>query len=107
VPTKEKEVITYYLHLLLEPIIINDRLIKYIAISTHCDKHKEHGISQGLIVQLVKLLDTGDFDFDGIQGEKKNYFKAYPKKDNKKYKLVWWWWKEIDTYLWVRTCHPK
>jgi hypothetical protein len=22
------------------------------------------------------------------------------------YRLIWWWWKEIDTYLWVWTCHP-
>jgi len=34
----KKEVITYYLYPLDQAIIVNDRLIKYAAISSHCDK---------------------------------------------------------------------
>jgi hypothetical protein len=48
-----KEVITYYLHPLDQSIIINDHIIKYMAISSHCDKHLEHGIDQNLIIELL------------------------------------------------------
>ena len=105
-PDKEKEIITYYLRPLDKPIIVNDRLIKYIGISSHCDKHFKHGITRELIIEMVERLNTRYFPFSGKQPKKKNYFKDYPEKDGKRYKLVWWWWKELDTYLWVRTCHP-
>ena len=48
-----KEIITYYPHLLVKPIIVNDRIIKQIDISSHCDKHLEHGITHELIIELV------------------------------------------------------
>jgi hypothetical protein len=41
VPNKDKEVITYYLRPLTNSIIVNDRLIKYVGISSHADKRKE------------------------------------------------------------------
>jgi hypothetical protein len=84
-----KEVITYYLHPLDQAITVNDRLIKYLAISSHCDKHLEHGIDQNLIIELVKLLNNRYFPFSGKQPKKKNYFKDCPEKDGKRYKLVW------------------
>ncbi|WP_147410107.1 hypothetical protein [endosymbiont GvMRE of Glomus versiforme] len=102
----KKEVITYYLYPLDQAIIVNDRSIKYVAVSSHCDKHLEHGITHKLIMKLVQLLNNHYFPFSGKQPEKKNYFKAYPEINDKRYKLIWWWWKEADTYLWVRTCHP-
>ena len=101
-----KEVITYHLRPLNKSIIVNDRLIKYVGISSHCDKHFKHGITREGIIEMVELLNTRYFPFSGKQGKQKNYFKDYPEKDDKRYKLVWWWWKEVDTYLWVRTCHP-
>ena len=85
----KKEVITYYLHPLEKAIAVNSRLIKYIAISSHCDKHLEHGIDQNSIIELVKLLNNRYFPFSGKQPEKKNYFKDYPEKNGKRYKLVW------------------
>ena len=84
-----KEVITYYLHPLDQSITVNDRLIKYIAISSHCDKHFKHGITREGIIELVELLNTRYFPFSGKQPKKKNYFKDYPEKDDKRYKLVW------------------
>jgi hypothetical protein len=104
--SKEKEVITYYLRPLNNPIIVNDRIIKYVGISSHCDKHFKHGITREGIIEMVESLNTLYFPFSGKQPKKKNYFKDYPEKDDKRYKLVWWWWKEPDAYLWVRTCHP-
>ena len=104
---KEKEVITYFLQPLTNLIIINGRLIKYVGISSHADKHLEHGITREGVIEMVKTLNSRYFPFSGKQPKDKNYFKDYPEKDGKRYKLVWWWWKETDTYLWVRTCHPK
>ena len=55
---------------------------------------------------MAEMLNNRYFLFNGKQGKEKNYFKDYPEKNSKRYKLVWWWWKEVDSYLWVRTCHP-
>lgn len=55
-----KEIITYYPYPLVKPIIVNDRLIKRIDISSHCDKHLKHGIAHELVIELVELLDKGD-----------------------------------------------
>jgi hypothetical protein len=87
-PVAQKEIITYYLYPLDQAIKINNRLIKYIGISSHGDKHLEQGITHELVVELVKLLNDGYFDFNGPQSAKKNYFKEYPKLRGKKYKLV-------------------
>ena len=87
-PNKEKEVITYYLRPLAKPIIVNDRPIKYVGISSHCDKHFKHGIIREGIIEMVETLNTRYFPFSGKQPKKKNYFKDYPEKDNKRYKLV-------------------
>ena len=84
----KKEVITYYLYPLDQAIIVNDRLIKYVAVSSHCDKHLEHGVNQNSIIELVKLLNNRYFPFSGKQPEKKNYFKDYPELHDKRYKLV-------------------
>lgn len=88
-PAAKKEVITYYLYPLDQAIIVNDRLIKYVPISSHCDKHLEHGVDRNLIIELVKKLNNRYFPSSGKQPEKKNYFKDYPEKDDKRYKLVW------------------
>jgi len=88
-PVAKKEVVTYYLYSLEKPIIVNERIIKQALISSHCDKHSEHGITRELIIELVQLLDTRYFPPSGKQPEKKSYFKDYPEKDGKRYKLVW------------------
>ena len=85
----EKEVITYYLRPLTNSIIVNDRLIKYVGISSHSDKHLEHGITREGTIEMVERLNTRYFPFSGKQPKKKNYFKDYPEKDDKRYKLVW------------------
>jgi len=46
VPSKDKEVITYYLRPLDKSIVVNDRLIKYVGISPHCDKHLQVKITE-------------------------------------------------------------
>lgn len=86
----KKEIITYYLYPLDQAITVNDRLIKYVAVSSHCDKHLEHGIDRNSIIELVKLLNNRYFPLSGKQPEKKNYFKDYPELRDKRYKLVWW-----------------
>lgn len=93
----KKETIFYYLHPLTKAIEVSERKIKYVGISSHCDKHIEHGITRELIIDLVKLLNNRYFPFSGKQPKEKNYFKDYPEKDGQRYKLVWWWWKEADT----------
>ena len=100
-----KEIITYYPYSLVKSIIVNDRIIKRVDISSHCDRHLKHGITHKLIIELVELLDKGDFEVDGQEG-KKLYFKRYYYFDEN-YKLVWWWWLDKNDYiLRVRTCHP-
>lgn len=84
-----KETITYHLRPLNNPIVVNDRLIKYVGISSHCDKHLNHGITREDIIKMVELLDTRYFPFSGNQPKDKNYFKDYPEKDDKRCKLVW------------------
>ena len=71
-----KEIITYYTHLLVKLITINDRVIKRVDISSHCDKHLEHGITHELIMELVKLLDKKYFPPDGSQPKYKRCFRA-------------------------------
>ena len=84
-----KEIIIYYPYPLVKPIIVNDRIIKQVDISSHCDKHLKHGITHELIIELVKLLDKGDFEVDG-QEENKLYFKNYYYDlEDENYKLVW------------------
>jgi hypothetical protein len=84
----QKEVITYFLHPLTGSVAINDRLIKYLGISSHCDKHFEQGITRELIIELVTSLDGRYFPPSGKQEQQKNYFKGYLEKDGKRYKLV-------------------
>ena len=84
-----KEIITYYPYLLVKPIIVNDRIIKQIDISSHCDKHLEHGITHELIIELVKLLDKGDFEVDGQEGKKLYFKNYYYDLEGENYKLVW------------------
>jgi hypothetical protein len=85
----KKEAITYYTHLLVKPIAINGRIIKQIDISSHCDKHLKHGVTHELIMKFVKMLDKGEFEIDGQDGNKL-YFKAYFYDKDENYKLVWW-----------------
>ena len=82
-PTKEKdpkEVITYYLRPLDNSIVVNDRLIKYVGISSHCDKHFKHGITRELIIEMVEKLNTRYFPFSGKQPKKKELFQRLPRK---------------------------
>ena len=82
-PNKEKEVITYYLRPLDKPIVVNDRLIKYVGISSHCDKHFKHGITRELIIEMVEMLHTRYFPFSGKQPKKRIISKIIPKKTSK------------------------
>ena len=82
-----KEIITYYPYPLVKSIIVNDRTIKRVDVSSHCDKHIKHGITHELIMELVMLLDKGEFEAVGYDG-KKLYFKRYYYFDEN-YKLVW------------------
>ena len=83
-----KEIITYYPYL-LETIIVNDRIIKRVDISSHCDKHLKHGINHELIMKFVKLLDKGDFEVIGQDGNKLYFKRYYYDWENEDYKLVW------------------
>ena len=73
---------------LKEQLIINDRVIKEVNISSHVKKHEEHGITKKLVIDLVKLL-KGYFPPDGPQPKDKRFFKAYFINYNEEnYKLV-------------------
>ena len=82
---RKKEKITYYTHQLVKSITVNDRVIKQIDISSHCDKHFYHGITHGLIIELVKLLDRKYFPPDGSQPKEKRCFRTWLRKENKEY----------------------
>ena len=50
-------------------------IIKYVGISSHCDKHFKHGGSKREgIIEMVEMLNTRYFPFSGKQPKKKNYF---------------------------------
>jgi hypothetical protein len=85
----KKEKIVYYPYSLPEQVIINDRTIEQVDISSHCDKHLDHGITHELMLKFVKQLgnNKGGFEVDGQDG-KKLYFKAYFFEKDKNYKLV-------------------
>lgn len=103
----KKEKIIYHTYLLVNPIIVNERTIKQVDISSHCDKHLEHGVTHELIIELVKLLDKKYFPPDGLQSKEKWFFRALLRQKDKEYKLVWWWWiNKSNSILYVRTCHP-
>ena len=87
---RKKEKIIYYTHQLVKPITVNDRVIKQVDISSHCDKHLKHGVTHELIIEFVKLLgdNEGEFEVDGQDGNKL-YFKRYYYEQDENYKLVW------------------
>jgi len=51
--------------------------------------HFKHGITRELIIEMAEMLNNRYFLFNGKQGKEKNYFKDYPEKNSKRYKLVW------------------
>jgi hypothetical protein len=83
----QRENIYYYLYSLTDEIEVNERKIKHVLISSHCNEHLNHGVTHKSIVESVKLLNDNDFNLDGSQ-EKKDFFKAYPKLDSKMYRLI-------------------
>ncbi|CAG8526111.1 2818_t:CDS:2 [Gigaspora margarita] len=82
-----KEIITYTICYLSKIIVINDRPIKQVNISSHCDKHEKEGITKEKITELVKLLNNRYFPFSGRQETEKNYFKFYPVLNGKRNNL--------------------
>jgi len=85
-----QEEIVYSVHNLTETVVINNRSIRQINISSHYTKHHKEGVSEKDIINLVNLLNQQYFPFDGQQGNDKNYFRTYLIIDEKKYKIVWW-----------------
>jgi len=51
-----------------------------VGISSHCDKHFEHGITREGIIEMVERLNTRYFPFSGKQPKKRIISKITPKK---------------------------
>jgi hypothetical protein len=81
--------INYSTRRLTESVIINDRLIRLINIDPHWQKHEREGITEELIIRIVKSLNNGYFFPDGKQQKDKNHFKDYPVCEKKRYKIIW------------------
>jgi len=77
--------INYSAHRLTESVIIND----IINIDPHWQKHEKEGITEELIIRIVKSLNNGYFFPDDKQQKDKNHFKNYPVCEKKRYKIIW------------------
>lgn len=69
-------------------ITINNINISTVIIDQHYLERHVDSITDGLILQLVKLLDGQSFKPDDVDGEFK-YFKNFLIYQNKRYKLIW------------------
>lgn len=71
----------------IEPLTINGRIIRKLAIDPHVDKHADH-IDDELVKNIITLLDGGDFSpvkiDDGF-----SYFANTLKYQENWYKIIW------------------
>jgi hypothetical protein len=67
----------------------NDQKIKAVIIDSHYEKKHSASMTDELILDLVQLLDDGDFEPESAAGN----FEYYVANDlilkNKKYRLIW------------------
>ncbi|CAG8628118.1 17514_t:CDS:2 [Racocetra fulgida] len=77
-----KEIITYTICYLSKSIVVNDRSIKQVNISSHCDKHDKEGITKEKIMNLVELLDKEEFEVVGEDGKKEEKLFRQVESDN-------------------------
>ena len=70
-------------------LTVNDQKIKTVVIDSHYEKKHAGSITDELILDLVQLLDDGDFEPESASGN----FEYYVANDlilkNKKYRLIW------------------
>ncbi|MCE8163298.1 MAG: hypothetical protein I3273_03920 [Candidatus Moeniiplasma glomeromycotorum] len=98
-----KEKVDYSYHLLKKLITVNRISIKEIYIDPHWRKHEKEGISEELIIELVKLLDKKRFFF-GKRYDDWVYFTNEPWFYNDKAYCLVWCLEDNQNYLEVVDC---
>jgi hypothetical protein len=69
-------------------IVVNNQRIKQVVIDPHYELNHAGSISDALIVELVSLLDGGEFIPEAITKDFE-YFATEEILNEKKYRLVW------------------
>ena len=102
-----KKAVDYGYHLLKKPITVNEGiLITEIYIDPYWKKHEDEGISEELIIELVKLLDGKRSEL-GKRYDNWVYFAEEPIfYDDKAYCLVWCL-EDKKNYLEVIDCYRE
>jgi hypothetical protein len=86
---ENKEIISYFHYPLTNLIIINDRIISALNLSSHLDKHiKEGSITRKDVIKLTLFLNRGYFPLNDISEEGKMYYEASLFFNERRYKLV-------------------
>ena len=70
-------------------ITVNDKKIRTIIVDPHYEKKHSTSISDDLILELVRLLDGGDFSPEAVEESFEYYMTENLKIRGKKYRLVW------------------
>jgi len=89
---------------LRKSLIINNREIKEVIISSHYEEKHSDYLNDEIILQLVKQLDNKRFETEE-QKDNWEYFSYSPLFYQKKiYKLVWCF-ESKSSFLGIRTCY--
>lgn len=70
-------------------IIVNNRYIKNLVIDPHYELKHSASISDALILELVKLLDGGDFTPEAVTKGFEYYTADNLMLKGKRYRLIW------------------
>jgi len=101
-----KKEVDYSYHLLKKLITVNGISIKEIYIDPYWKKHQKEGISEELIIELVKLLD-GKRSEIGKRYDNWVYFAEEPLFYSKKAYCLVWCLEDKQNYLEVIDCYRE
>jgi hypothetical protein len=101
-----KKEVDYSYCLLKKPIIVNKISIKEIYIDPYWKKHQDEGISEELIIELVKLLDTKRSEA-GKRYDDWVYYAEEPLFFNDKAYCLVWCLEDDKNYLEVIDCYRE
>lgn len=70
-------------------IIVNNKRVKHVVIDPHYELKHSDSISDSLIVELVNLLDGGDFTPEAVTKGFEYYTTENLVLKGKQYRLIW------------------